>query len=137
MPWGFLAANSPVLDAMLGSGMKEFQQKRIEFPENDPEEWKTILRCLDTKSAFLFDHLPDDRFDQYTDYQVNNLNVRTFVPWFHELQMVKYLDRCSGILYFSYDGDPFSGNPIRFSQEVETVPVNPGSMMIVSSIFIR
>ena len=33
-----LADASPVLDAMLGSGMKECEQKRIEFPDKDPEE---------------------------------------------------------------------------------------------------
>eukprot|EP00956_Cyclotella_meneghiniana_P010001 scaffold13803_cov51-Cyclotella_meneghiniana.AAC.4 len=31
-----LAAASPVLDAMLSSGMAESENKRIEFPDKDP-----------------------------------------------------------------------------------------------------
>jgi hypothetical protein len=80
-----LAAASPVLDAMLGSGMRECEQKRIEFPDKDPEEWKIILQCLDTSSAFLYEPLDgvivrDDRLVHLTDYPVNCSNVRSFVP---------------------------------------------------------
>jgi hypothetical protein len=39
-----LASASPVLDAMLSSGMKESENKRIEFPDKRPEEWEMVLR---------------------------------------------------------------------------------------------
>jgi uncharacterized membrane protein len=69
-----LAAASPVIDAMLGSGMKECEQKRIEFPDKDPDEWKIILQCLDTASAFFYNHVDSEElFDHITDYPVHCL----------------------------------------------------------------
>jgi hypothetical protein len=102
-----LASASPVLDAMLSSGMKERENKRIEFPDKRPEEWEMVLRCIDTETALLFqtDHPFIFRgeyqyeYDERDDGIIKDLaTVKTLVPWFHELQMNAYLSRCDMVL---------------------------------------
>jgi hypothetical protein len=93
-----LASASPVLDAMLSSGMKESAKKRIEFPDKDPDEWRMVLRCIDTARVGLFRR--DTRVPEGSDQSelMNDRNVYVLVPWFNELQMKAYLDRCEEIL---------------------------------------
>jgi hypothetical protein len=87
-----LASASPVLDAMLCSGMVESQKREIRFTKKDPSEWKLIMECIDSKNALLLseDHNDDD--------VLNGSNVRALIPWFDELQMEAYLTRCDKIL---------------------------------------
>lgn len=54
VPFSRLASVSPVLDAMLSSGMKESEAKRIEFPDKDPDEWRMLLQIIDSARASLF-----------------------------------------------------------------------------------
>eukprot|EP00956_Cyclotella_meneghiniana_P023075 scaffold44423_cov48-Cyclotella_meneghiniana.AAC.1 len=83
-----LAHASPVLDAMLSSGMME-----------DPKEWAIILECIDPAGGILFDRLDDSRWYKAEDDEAINLrNARYFVYWFHELQMDAYLLRCDKIM---------------------------------------
>ena len=84
-----LAHASPVLDAMLSSGMMEGETKQICFPDKDPKEWAIILECIDPAGGFLFDRLDDSRWYEAEDAEAINLrNARYFVYWFHELQMM-------------------------------------------------
>eukprot|EP00956_Cyclotella_meneghiniana_P022643 scaffold43086_cov53-Cyclotella_meneghiniana.AAC.8 len=94
-----LAHASPVLDAMLNSGMMEGETKRICFPDKDPEEWAVILECIDPARGFLFDLRNDGTwYEAEDDEAINFWNARYFVPWFHELQMDAYLSRCDKIM---------------------------------------
>ena len=94
-----LAHASPVLDAMLSSGMMEGETKRICFPDKDPKEWAIILECIDPAGGFLFDRLDDSRwYEAEHDEAINLRNARYFVYWFHELQMDAYLSRCDKIM---------------------------------------
>jgi sugar (pentulose or hexulose) kinase len=49
-----LASASPVLDAMLSSGMKESENKT-----KDPREWEMVLRCMDPEYSLLFQKVMD------------------------------------------------------------------------------
>ena len=103
-----MAASSPVLDAMLSSGMMESENKRIEFPEKDPAVWQLLLKCIDTKSALLYRYFAEvNGFfrvgDEESDSEemppiLNESNVRSIVPLFHELQMDEYLEKCDYII---------------------------------------
>ena len=87
-----LAAASPVLDAMLSSGMAESENKRIEFPDKDPAVWQLLLKCIDTERAALYRYhkikifdSDDEQEDQETiPLILNESNVRAIVPLFHE-----------------------------------------------------
>lgn len=59
-----LAYASPVLDAMLSSGMKESDSKRIEFWTKDPDEFDLFLQCIDPSKAARF-RLEEDYIDNY------------------------------------------------------------------------
>jgi hypothetical protein len=114
-----LSAASPVLDAMLSSGMKEGMKRRIKFAKKDPEVWSLFLECIDPAGAFLAQRMDGWNYCDYydllkveTDYRdgeeaeasgekssiLNRSNVRSLVPLFHELQMDKYLEKCDHIL---------------------------------------
>lgn len=100
-----LAAASPVLDAMLSSGMVESQKRRIEFPDKDPADWEIFLRCIDPGAGFLCvnDTNYNDIWDNDGDRRdvnpiLNESNVRSLTPLFHELQMCLYLKKCDQIL---------------------------------------
>ena len=102
-----LAAASPVLDAMLSSGMTESENKRIVFPEKDSVVWQLFLKCIDTERAFLYSYYDDGGFynmdeeaslEEMARIILNESNVRSIVPLFHELQMNEYLKRCDNIL---------------------------------------
>lgn len=118
-----LAYASPVLDAMLRSGMVESEKRRIEFPTKDPDEWKLFLECIDPACATL--SRCEEDFDEYDFYIINdekteeeekivgdeideqgqNLallnasNIMKLIPLFHELQMDTYLRACDYILH--------------------------------------
>ncbi|KAL3789293.1 hypothetical protein HJC23_000359 [Cyclotella cryptica] len=117
-----LACVSPVLDAMLKSGMMESENRRIEFPTKDPDEWQLFLECIDPASATLFRY--DNHFDESDFYIIDDResqeseaivdvesnesdhnallsrsNMMKLLPWFHELQMDAYLRTCDYILY--------------------------------------
>ncbi|KAL3789295.1 hypothetical protein HJC23_000361 [Cyclotella cryptica] len=118
-----LAYASPVLDAMLRSGMMESENRRIEFPTKDPDQWKLFLECIDPACATLFQCEEDfDEFDFYIsddeetageekivgekiDEQgdelswLNSSSIMKLIPLFHELQMDTYLRACDNILY--------------------------------------
>jgi hypothetical protein len=94
-----LASASPVLDAMLSSGMKESEEKRIEFPDKDPDEWRMLLRCIDNSTACLFRIVDQYQEEGDLEKMVIDRNVYALVPWFNELQMNSYLNRCDEILY--------------------------------------
>lgn len=85
-----LAASSPYFDAMLSSGMREGETRRIEFPDKDPEEWTLVMQCMDPANATL---LPD-----HEQSPLDKTNAAELVPWFHELQMDNYLSKCDSIL---------------------------------------
>lgn len=92
-----LASASPVLDAMLSSGMSESTSRRIEFPNKDPEEWKLFERCIDPAGASLinFDYVGHD-----DNEFLNESTARMLVAnYFHELAMEQYLKKCDDILY--------------------------------------
>eukprot|EP00956_Cyclotella_meneghiniana_P005657 scaffold7287_cov41-Cyclotella_meneghiniana.AAC.2 len=72
-----LAAASPVLDAMLSSGMAESENKRIEFPDKDPAVWELLLRCIDTERAFL------NNFTVTKDYDSDDDSDNEDAVWGH------------------------------------------------------
>jgi hypothetical protein len=111
-----LAYASPVLDAMLSSGMKESDSRRIEFPTKDPDEFELFLECIDPSKAarFRLEEEYYEDFDYYIDPDeqeegigdadkgalLNATNVMKLAPWFHELQMESYLRTCDDVLYY-------------------------------------
>lgn len=88
-----LAHASPVLDAMLSSGMRESENRRIEFPDKDPADWEALLESIDTSRTSIF----YDQTDSYLDDVINESNVKSLIPLFHELQMDHYLIKCDDI----------------------------------------
>jgi hypothetical protein len=94
-----LASASPYLDAMLSNGMMESENRIIRFPEKNPLQWDVVLRCIDPSNALLFTPEPrvDDILSSYQDAP------RVLAPWFNELQMQPYLNRCDEILCTKID----------------------------------
>jgi hypothetical protein len=96
--YGVLLANaSPVLDAMLSWGMTERVNRRIEFPDKNPEEWKLFLECIDPSRGALCEDLSYYDIPHENDALAES-SVEVLVPWFHELQMDRYLMKCDDIL---------------------------------------
>eukprot|EP00956_Cyclotella_meneghiniana_P038793 scaffold159999_cov36-Cyclotella_meneghiniana.AAC.2 len=118
-----LAAASPVLDAMLSSGMAESENKRIEFPDKDPAVWQLFLKCIDTARAVLSNTQSDDSYEEEEDQEadseemtriLNESNVRSIVPLFHELQMDEYLKGCDHIIRLTAsDSNAWGDNEAR------------------------
>jgi hypothetical protein len=113
-----LAYASPVLDAMLSSGMKEGERKVIHLPTKDPNVlWRLFHRCIDSASAagyfcedkyfaeegpfgpILLDN-PGIEAKENAEF-LNESSIMTLVPWFHEFQMEVYMRTSDAILYYS------------------------------------
>lgn len=80
----FLCCNSDYFDAMLSVDMKEKSERRIEFAEKDPEEWKVFYAFIDPRSC--------------NNVKLNNDNVDMLLPWFHEFAMEEKLVECDTVL---------------------------------------
>jgi hypothetical protein len=126
-----LASVSPVLDAMLSSGMKESEAKRIEFPDKDPDEWRMLLQIIDSARASLFCLASDLGEGSDREELINRSNVYALVPWFNELQMNAYLNRCDEILLHEYTVKIPEGVKENMKQLLFATKYNLGKMEIV------
>ena len=94
----FLCCNSDYFDAMLSVDMKEKAEKRIEFVDKDPEEWKLFYSFIDPRTC--------------NTAKLTTENVDRLLPWFHEFAMEHRLTECDTIMcrrletyeYRDYDG---------------------------------
>lgn len=109
-----LAHASPVLDAMLSSGMKESETGRVEFPDKNPADWKTLLECIDTSRSSL----SSDEKNHILDEVINESNVRSLIPLFHELQMDRYLEKCDTVLEGGIDWHKFDWSGPKQANEI-------------------
>jgi len=73
--------------AMLSSNMSENNESRIEFPNKDPDEWKIFYPFIDPFQIGEAKHA-----------SINDENVMTLVPWFHEFQMNSLHQQCDQFL---------------------------------------
>lgn len=77
-----LSLASPVFDAMLSADMAENNNSRINLPEKDPDEWQIFYGIVVRDNSV----------------RINDDNATMLPKWFHEFQMIKYLDECDGVL---------------------------------------
>jgi hypothetical protein len=96
----FLCCNSDYFDAMLSVDMKEKAEKRIDFADKDPEEWKLFYSFIDPRTC--------------STAKLTTENVDRLLPWFHEFAMEARLMECDTIMcrrletYESTDYDGFA-----------------------------
>ena len=86
---------SEYFDTMLSSGMQESQNKKIEFPDKDPAEWKLVYPFLEPRSLSTADLV-----------SITKENAKAILPWFHEFGMTRLLHEsdeqlCSSLQVFS------------------------------------
>jgi hypothetical protein len=113
-----LASSSPMLDAMLSNGMAESESKEIKFSNKDPNEFRTLLECIDPASAVLFSKKSDeDEHEPYDDCVLNRWNAHTLAPWFNELQMQPYLAKCDEILLTKIDVSDHGARRLQFDHD--------------------
>jgi hypothetical protein len=74
-----------VFDVMLSSGMMESKNKRIEFPDKHPIEWKMFQKCIDP-SEFLCSHLR-------VKVSVTAMIVMFESMTFHQLKHIRSVDQ--------------------------------------------
>lgn len=94
-----LSFASEYLDAMLGSSMREGTMNIIEFPEKDPEEWKSLYEFISPETN--------------RTAKITNKNVLVLIPWFHEFQMAGYVNECDKYLANAYFSD-IDDEPVSF-----------------------
>ena len=75
---------------MLSTNMTENNESRIEFPDKDPVEWKVFYSFIDPNKIGIPNGL---------SATINDENVMTIVPWFHEFSMEAHLAQCDQFLY--------------------------------------
>jgi len=83
-----LSFASDYFDSMLSASMIENETGRIEFPNKDPLMWKRFYSFID----------PDKLSVAETQASINVTTAITFVPWFHEFQMMSFLKKCDMVL---------------------------------------
>lgn len=76
-----LSFASPYFDAMFSADMHESRTCRVEYPDRDPEEWKTFYQFLT--------HDPSVDLERH---------AAILAPMFHEFQMDKHLSDCDELL---------------------------------------
>jgi len=75
--------------AMLSTNMTENNESRIEFPDKDPtDQWKVFYPFIDPSKIGMATH----------SAIINDKNVMTIVPWFHEFSMESHLAQCDQFL---------------------------------------
>jgi hypothetical protein len=90
-----LCLSSEYFDAMFANDMKEKREKRVVFPDKDPEEWKVV-------ASFFEPHvLPN------SGPQVTGANVQMLLPWFQELVVPELLQHCK-LVYHKHVKDVLS-----------------------------
>jgi len=72
---------------MLSTNMAENNESRIEFPNKDPNEWKVFYPFIDPFQIGEAKHPT-----------IDDENVMTLVPWFHEFQMGSLHQQCDEFL---------------------------------------
>lgn len=82
-----LAHACPYFDAMLSSNMTENNESRIEFPNKEPDEWKMFYPFIDPF-----------QIGEATRPTIDDENVMTLVPWFHEFQLNSLHQQCDDFL---------------------------------------
>ena len=80
-----LACGSDYFLGALTSGMNEAITKTIEFPQEDPEEWKIISTFFDL-SAYLRLDMPKPA--------ITEANIEMLLPWFDRLCATSLLEQC-------------------------------------------
>lgn len=110
-----LAHASPVFDAMLSSGMAESENRRIELPTKDPDDWALFLQCIDpaTAACYFFESIYyDNQYDsillcgeenkkEQNHTLVNETTALRLAPLFHEFEMKRHLRSCEMVLFYS------------------------------------
>jgi hypothetical protein len=81
---------SEYFDTMLSSGMQEAQNKVIEFPDKDPEEWKLVYPFLEPRSV-----------STSVEVKITKENAKAVLPWFHEFGLTKLLQESDEKLWSS------------------------------------
>lgn len=81
---------SEYFDTMLSSGMQESQNKRIEFPDKDPEEWKLVYSFLEPRAL-----------STAVGVRITKDNAKALLPWFHEFGMTAMLKESDERLWSS------------------------------------
>ena len=72
---------------MLSSNMTENNESRIEFPNKEPDEWKMFYPFIDPF-----------QIGEATRPTIDDENVMTLVPWFHEFQLNSLHQQCDQFL---------------------------------------
>ena len=72
---------------MLSANMTENNESRIEFPNKNPDEWKMFYPFIDPFQIGEAKHA-----------SINDENVMTLVPWFHEFQLGSLHQQCDQFL---------------------------------------
>jgi hypothetical protein len=85
-----LCLASEYFDTMLSSDTRESRTGRIDFPDEDPEEWVRFCRYLDPRSLFTTNTL-----------HVNEEDAKALLPWFHQFGMINLLEECDEKLFIS------------------------------------
>jgi len=74
---------------MLSTNMTENNESRIEFPDKDPTEWHKVF----------YPFIDPSKIGMATPSAIiNDENVMTIVPWFHEFSMESHLAQCDQFL---------------------------------------
>jgi hypothetical protein len=95
-----LCYSSEYFDTMLASGMQESKNKKIDFPDKNPEEWKLFYPFLEPRSVSTANSV-----------EITKENAKAILPWFHEFGMTKLLGEgdeklWSSLLLFKHDYYP-------------------------------
>lgn len=81
---------SEYFDTMLSSGMQESENKRIEFPDKKPADWKLFYPFLEPRSLSTAHTV-----------RVTKDNAKAVLPWFHEFDMADLLHESDEKLWSS------------------------------------
>jgi hypothetical protein len=84
-----LSYASEYFDKMLATNMTESNNKRINFPDKDPEDWKEFYKYIDPTKIGT------------AKRELETLSVRNAMrlsSWFHEFQMGSHKRECDAVL---------------------------------------
>ena len=100
-----LSFASEYFDTMLSASMIENETGRIEFPNKDPLHWREFYSFIDPNKLSVVE----------THTSIDVATAMKFVPWFHEFQMMSFLNKCDIVLAGSVDKNVADGVDVGYS----------------------
>lgn len=85
--------------------LREAESKRIEFPDEDPNEWELF-------ASFL---------EPFSQTKITKFNVVTLIPWFHKLGVTSMLKECDQV-YVDMVVPPFQRKCWNFQGHLVSIP---------------